>query len=135
MIKIWEHWRPPYSKHELGSGDWVETPTKKWQNRSRPFNMNHKHVKTTWTINMWNKCDYRSLQHDFWEQFSKHELHSGDRVQIAKRWHGFFFSFCVFFSSFIYFIFIYLFVWHVFSVFFLFLSFFLFFLLGFAPVG
>ena len=53
MIKICEHWRPPYSKHELGSGDWVETPTKKWQNRSKPFNMNHKHVKTTWTINMW----------------------------------------------------------------------------------
>ena len=52
MIKICEHWRPPYSKHELGSGDWVETPTKKWQNRCRPFNMNHKHVKTTWTINM-----------------------------------------------------------------------------------
>ena len=52
MIKICEHWRPPYSKHELGSGDWLETPREKWQNRSRPFNMNHKHVKTTWTINM-----------------------------------------------------------------------------------
>ena len=36
-----------------GSGDWVETSREKWQNRSRPFNMNHKHVKATWTINMW----------------------------------------------------------------------------------
>ena len=51
--------------------------------------MNHKHVK---------KCHYRSLQHDFWEQFSKHELHSGDWVQIAKRWH--IFSFLFFFLGF-----------------------------------
>ena len=36
-------------------------------------------------------------KHDSWEQFSKHELHSGDWVQIAKRWHVFFVSFCVFF--------------------------------------
>ena len=52
--------------------------------------MNHKHVK---------KCHYRSLQHDFWEQLSKHELHSGDWVQIAKRWHVLFscFSFFIFF--------------------------------------
>ena len=56
--------------------------------------MNHKHVK---------KYHYRSLHHDFWEQFSKHELHSGDRVQIAKRWHVFFFSFCVFVSFFSFF--------------------------------
>ena len=52
--------------------------------------MNHKHVK---------KWHCRSLQHDFWEQFSKHELHSGDWVQIAKRWHVLFscFSFFIFF--------------------------------------
>ena len=98
--KICEHWRPPYSKHELGSGDWVETPREKWQNRSRPFNMNYKHVKTTWTINKWKKCHYRSLQHDFWEQFSKHELHSGDWVQIAKRWLFFLFFLCFFRFSF-----------------------------------
>ena len=103
MIKICEHWRPPYSKHELGSGDWVETPTKKWQNRSRPFNMSHKHAKTTWTINMWKQCHYRSLQHDFWEQFSKHELHSGDWVQIAKRWYVFSFICFLFFLFFIFF--------------------------------
>ena len=54
--------------------------------------MNHKHVK---------KCHYRSLQHDFWEQFSKHALHSGDWVQIAKRWHVFF----CFFSFFFFFLF------------------------------
>ena len=55
--------------------------------------MNHKHVK---------KCHYRSLQHDFWEQFSKHELHSGDWVQVAKRWHvcSFFFLFFLFFLFF-----------------------------------
>ena len=47
MIKICEHWRPPYSKHELGSGDWVETPAKK----------NGKTVpdRSTWTINMWKR--------------------------------------------------------------------------------
>ena len=55
MIEICEHWRPPYSKHEFGSGDWVETSREKWQNRSRPFNMNNKHVKATLTINMWQQ--------------------------------------------------------------------------------
>ena len=34
MIKICEHWRPPYSKHEFGSGDWAENPTKK---NAKPF--------------------------------------------------------------------------------------------------
>ena len=68
--------------------------------------MNHKHVKT---------CHYRSLQHDFWEQFSKHELHSGDWVQIAKRWHVF--------SLFSLFLFVFLFVFFlVFSFFSFFFS-------------
>ena len=83
--KICEHWRPPYSKHELGSGDWIETSRE--NSKTAPD-------RSTWTINMWNnmnhkhvkKCHYRSLQHDFWEPFSKHELPSGDWVQIAKRW-------------------------------------------------
>ena len=49
---------------------------------------------------MWKKCHYRSLRHDFWEPFSKHELHSGDWVQIAKRWHVFSFLFVFFRCSF-----------------------------------
>ena len=56
--------------------------------------MNHKHVK---------KCHYRSLQHDFWEQFSKHELHSRDWVHIAKRWHVSSFLFFLFFFFFSFF--------------------------------
>jgi hypothetical protein len=47
MIKICEHWRPPHSKHELGSGDWVETPTK----NAKPFQT----VQHEPLINMWKR--------------------------------------------------------------------------------
>lgn len=80
MIKVCEHWRPPwsYSKHELGSGDCAEKPLgTKWQNRSRLINVNK-------IISMW-KMSLQIIQHDFWEPFSKHELHSGDWVETSRK--------------------------------------------------
>ena len=68
--------------------------------------MNHEHMK---------KCHYRSLHHDFLEQFSKHALHSGGlgRNCITVT--------CFFLFFFFFFLFSFL--------------FFFFFLLGLAPVG
>ena len=102
MIKICEHWRPPYSKHKLGSGDWVETPTKKWQNRSRPFNMNHKHVKTTWTINMW-----KNVTTDHYSTISGNNFPNMNCIAVIgyKLQNGDMFFLFFFFFFFFYFIF------------------------------
>ena len=103
MIKICEHWRPPNSKHELGSGDWVNTPTKKWQNRSRPFNMNHKHVKTTWTINMW-----KNVTTDHYSMISGNNFPNMNCIAVIghKLQNGdMFFLFFCFFLFFLFFLF------------------------------
>ena len=78
--------------------------------------MSHKHV---------NKCHYRSLQHDFWEPFSKHNFHSGDWVEIANGDLSsvlFVFCFCYFFLLFL------------FSLFSLFSFFFMFFVFSFVSL-